>query len=149
MDLSNLKPAKGATKSRKRKGRGEGSTLGKTAGRGQNGQRSRSGGKVKLGFEGGQMPLQRRVPKLGFTNINTKVYSVVNVSALERVFADGDVVNHETMIAHGMARKNVDGIKILGKGELTKKLTVQAAKVSKSAREKIAKVGGTVEVIGG
>lgn len=148
-DLSNLSPPDGATKDRKRVGRGEGSTLGKTAGRGQKGQKSRSGGSIKPGFEGGQMPLYRRLPKHGFRNPGALDYSIVNVRDLEEVFADGDVVDYAALRAHGLTRKKDDGVKILGDGELTKSLTVRATKFSTSAAEKIANAGGTAEVVTG
>lgn len=146
-DLNNLKPAAGATKNRKRVGRGEGSTLGKTSGRGQKGQKARSGGNIKPGFEGGQMPIHRRLPKVGFASPNAIDYSIVNIGDLEEVFADGDTVDYEALRARGMTRKKDDGVKILGSGELTKKLTVQATKFSKSAVAKITGAGGTVEVV--
>ena len=146
-DLSNLKPAPGATKARKRVGRGEGSTLGKTSGRGQKGQKSRSGGRVKAGFEGGQTPLHRRLPKIGFTSRNAKNYSIVNLSELEEFFEAGDVVDYATLSDRGLTRKKDDGVKILGAGELTKSLTVKATKFSKSASAAIEAAGGTVEVI--
>lgn len=149
MSLNNLKPPKGATKNRKRKGRGQGSTLGKTSGKGQKGQKSRSGGKIKPGFEGGQMPLQRRVPKIGFTNINAKKIGVVNVSKLDEFFEDGDTVNKETLVEKRLVRKNIDGVKILGQGDLSKKLNVQVYKASESAQTKITGAGGTIEVLGG
>ena len=146
-DLSNLKPPKGATKKRKRVGRGQGSTLGKTSGRGQKGQNSRSGGGVRPGFEGGQMPLIQRVPKLGFTSRNRTIYSEVNIRDLDTIFNDGDEVTYEILSAKGMTRKKDDGVKILGSGELTKKLTVKATKFSKSALAKIEAAGGTAEVV--
>lgn len=146
-DLSNLKPKSGATKARKRVGRGEGSTLGKTSGRGQKGQKSRSGGNIKPGFEGGQMPIHRRLPKIGFTSKNAPDYSIVNVSDLEEVFADGDLVDYDALRSHGLTRKKDDGVKILGGGELQKKLTVKATKFSKSAVAKIEAAGGAVEVV--
>ena len=146
-DLSNLKPPKGATKKKRRVGRGEGSTLGKTSGKGQKGQKSRSGGRVKPGFEGGQMPLHRRVPKVGFTSPNPTVYSEVNIRALEQNFADGDTVDLEALTAKGLTRKNNAGAKILGEGELTKKLTVKVQKFSKSAVSKIEAAGGSTEVV--
>ncbi len=149
MDLSNIKAPKGANKARKRKGRGQGSGLGKTAGKGQKGQKARSGGSIKAGFEGGQMPLQRRIPKSGFTNIHAKVYGVVNVSTLERAFEVGEEVSYETLVAKRLVPRHVDGIKVLGHGDLSKKLVVKADKVSKSAVEKIGQAGGSVEVFGG
>ncbi len=146
-NLSNLKPAAGATKNRKRVGRGEGSTLGKTSGRGQKGQKSRSGGRVKAGFEGGQTPLHRRLPKVGFVSRNALDYSIVNLSDLEEVFAAGDVVDYEALQARGLTRKKDDGVKILGTGELSKALTVKATKFSKTAAAKIQAAGGSVEVV--
>ena len=146
-NLSNLKPAPGATKKRKRVGRGEGSTLGKTAGRGQKGQNSRSGGGVRPGFEGGQMPLHRRLPKVGFTSRNPKNFSIVNVSDLEEFFADGDVIDYAALQARGLTKKKDDGVKILGSGDISKKLTVKATRFSKSAGEKIVAAGGTIEVV--
>jgi large subunit ribosomal protein L15 len=148
-DLSNLKPPKGATRNRKRVGRGEGSTLGKTSGRGQKGQKSRSGGSIHPGFEGGQMPLYRRLPKHGFRNPGALDYSIVNVRDLEEYFSDGDVVDYAALRGEGLTRKKDDGVKILGDGELTKALTVRANKFSKSAAEKIAAAGGTAEVVQG
>lgn len=147
INLSNLKAPKGATRKRKRVGRGEGSTLGKTAGRGQKGQKSRSGGSVPIGFEGGQMPLHRRLPKFGFTNPNSVRLAIVNVEDLEGNFEDGDTVDAESLLARGMVRKNNPGIKVLGNGELTKKLTVRAHKFSDAARSKVEEAGGTAEVI--
>lgn len=144
--LHELKPAKGSVKAAKRKGRGPGSGLGKTAGRGHKGQKARSGGGVRPGFEGGQMPLIRRVPKRGFTNIFAKVYSIVNVKDLE-VFEDGTVVTPELLKEKGIISKLNDGVKILGDGELSKSLTVKAHKFSKAAQEKIEAVGGKAEVI--
>ncbi len=146
MKLHELKPAKGSVKAAKRKGRGPGSGLGKTAGRGHKGQKARSGGGVRPGFEGGQMPLIRRVPKRGFTNIFAKVYSIVNVKDLE-VFEDGTVVTPELLKEKGIISKLNDGVKILGDGELSKSLTVKAHKFSKAAQEKIEAVGGKAEVI--
>jgi len=146
MRLHELKPAKGTVKSRKRVGRGTASGHGKTVGRGQKGQKARSGGKVRPGFEGGQMPLYRRLPKIGFTNIFRKEYAVVNLSDLER-FEDGSVVNPEVLKEAGLVKAMHSGVKILGDGELTRKLTVQAHKFSKTAADKIAAAGGKVEVI--
>jgi len=146
MDLSNLKPAIGSTKSKKRIGRGPGSGTGKTAGKGHKGQNARSGGGVKPGFEGGQMPLQRRLPKRGFYSMNKKVYSLVKVQDLE-VFDADSTVDLEAFGKAGLVKKLNDGIKILGDGELTKALTVRAHKFSKSAIEKIEKAGGKAEVI--
>jgi large subunit ribosomal protein L15 len=149
MDLSNLRGPEGATKNKRRVGRGQGSTLGKTAGRGQKGQKSRSGGSIRMGFEGGQMPLQRRLPKQGFSNHRfKKTFEVVNLGDLEGAFNDGDTVTLEALYAKRLVRrKHVDGVKVLGKGELTKKLTVQAHAFSGSAAARIAELGGTAEVI--
>jgi large subunit ribosomal protein L15 len=149
MDLSNLQGPKGANRPRKRIGRGHGSTDGKTAGKGHKGQKARSGGSVHPRFEGGQTPLHRRLPKVGFNNVRfATTYSLVNLGDLDRVFADGDVVDLDSLKAHRLVRRNLDGIKILGNGELTKKLTVKAHKFSQSAREAIENAGGSVEVIG-
>ena len=134
-------------KNRKRIGRGPGSGTGKTSGKGQKGQNARSGGGVRPGFEGGQLPLYRRLSKRGFNNYNFKTtYATVNVSDLEK-FAEGTVVDKELLIKEGLVKKELDGIKVLGNGELTKKLTVKAHKFSKSASEAIAKLGGVAEVI--
>lgn len=146
MKLHELKPAEGATKSKKRLGRGTATGQGKTAGKGQKGQKSRSGGGVRVGFEGGQMPLYRRLPKIGFTNIFRKEYAIVNLSDLER-FDNGTIVNPEVLKEAGLVKAMLAGVKILGNGELTKNLTVQAHKFSKTAAEKIAAAGGKVEVI--
>lgn len=146
MDLSNLKPAPGSTKNRKRIGRGPGSGTGKTSGKGHKGQNARSGGGVKPGFEGGQMPLQRRIPKRGFTSLNKKVYNLVNLRDLD-AFEAGTVVNVEQYGKAGLVTSMKDGIKVLADGELTKALTVQAHKFSKSAIEKIEAAGGKTEVI--
>lgn len=146
MKLHDLRPAEGATRTAKRKGRGQGSGLGKTAGRGQKGQKSRSGSGIKPGFEGGQMPLIRRLPKRGFTNIFAKVYSIVNIKDLE-VFEADTIVTPELLKEAGLIKKLSDNIKVLGDGELSKKLTVQAHKFSKSAQEKIEALGGRAEVI--
>lgn len=148
MKLHDLKPASGSSKNPKRVGRGKGSGNGTTAGRGQNGQNSRSGGGVKPGFEGGQIPLYRRLPKRGFTNIFQTNYAIVNVETLNR-FEDGTLVNLELLLEEGLVHKKESkhGIKVLGEGELDKKLTVQAKKFSKSAEEKILAAGGKVEVI--
>ena len=134
------------TKNRKRVGRGTSSGTGKTSGRGQKGQKSRSGGGVRLGFEGGQTPLARRLPKRGFTNFNRKEYAIVNVETLNR-FEDGATVNAAALIEAGIINKELSGLKVLGNGELTKKLTVEAVKFSKSAKEAIEKAGGKVEVL--
>ena len=146
MDLSNLKPADGAKQSDNfRRGRGHGSGNGKTAGKGHKGQKARSGA-TRPGFEGGQMPLYRRIPKRGFTNRNSKTIVGINISALE-VFDNDAVVSVETLLEQGIVKNPRDGVKILGNGELTKKLTVQANAFSKSAVEKIEAVGGKAEVI--
>lgn len=146
MDLSQLKPAPGSTKNRKRIGRGPGSGTGKTAGKGHKGQNARSGGGVKPGFEGGQMPLQRRLPKRGFTSINKKDYNLINLRDLE-CFDAGSTVNLELYGKAGLVKKMKDGIKILADGELSKSLTVQAHKFSRAATEKIEAAGGKAEVI--
>lgn len=147
MDLSNLKPADGSKHSDNfRRGRGHGSGNGKTAGKGHKGQKARSGGGTRPGFEGGQMPLYRRIPKRGFTNINTKDIVGINVSALER-FDDGAEVTVETLVESGVVSNPRDGVKILGSGELTKKLTVKVNAFSASAKEKIEAAGGSCEVI--
>ena len=146
MKLHELKAASGATKAPKRKGRGTGTGNGTTAGRGMNGQKSRSGGGVRLGFEGGQMPLYRRIPKRGFTNIWGTEYTVVNVSDLNK-FEAGSTVTPDTIKEAGLAKQVKDGIKILGNGDLEKSLTVQANKFSKAAIEKIEAAGGKAEVI--
>jgi large subunit ribosomal protein L15 len=146
MDLSNLKPAPGSTKNRKRIGRGPGSGTGKTSGKGHKGQNARSGGGVKPGFEGGQMPLQRRIPKRGFVSRNKKVYNLVNLRDLE-AFEAGTVVDLEQYGKAGLVSGIKDGIKILGDGELTKSLTVHAHKFSKAAAAKIEAAGGKLEVL--
>ncbi len=145
MRINELKPAAGAKRKRKRVGRGAGSGMGKTATRGQDGQNSRSGGGVRPGFEGGQMPLARRLPKRGFKNIFAKTYSTVNVSDLER-FEDGTEVTAKLLKEKRVIRKLNDGLKVLGNGEITKKLTVKADKFTKTAQEKITAAGGTAEV---
>lgn len=144
--LNQLKPVEGARHTRKRKGQGVGSGLGKTAGRGQKGQNSRSGGGVRPGFEGGQIPLFQRLPKRGFKNVNRKEYAVVNVSDLN-VFENGAEVTIETLIKAGLVNKTYDGVKVLGNGILEKKLTVKASKFSASAEAAIKNAGGTAEVI--
>ena len=146
MKLNELKYQDGARDSRKRVGRGQGSGLGKTSGKGHKGQNSRSGGGVALGFEGGQTPLFKRIPKRGFTNYTRKEYAIVNVDSLN-VFEDDVVVDFEALKAVGLLKKGLDGLKILGQGELSKKLTVKANKFSKSAQAAIEKAGGKVEVI--
>lgn len=148
MNLHTLKPADGARKKEIRVGRGIGSGVGKTCGRGHKGQKARSGGGVRPGFEGGQMPIYRRLPKRGFKNIWAKKFAEVNVETLNR-FDDGAVVDADALVEVGIL-KNVnvlDGVKVLGKGEITKKLTVKLQAFSKSAKEKIESAGGTAEVI--
>lgn len=146
MKIHELTPAPDSNKAVKRVGRGHGSGNGKTAGKGHKGQNARSGGGVRIGFEGGQMPLTRRIPKRGFNNIFAKSYATVNVSSLEK-FKEGTVVDTELLIAAGIIKKELDGVKILGNGNLTKNLTVKAAKFTESAKEKIEKAGGKAEVI--
>ena len=147
MNLSTLSPAKGSKQSDNfRRGRGHGSGNGKTAGKGHKGQNARSGGGVRPGFEGGQMPLYRRIPKRGFTNINSKEIVAINLDKLEK-FNDGDVVTVTALKEKGIINNSKDGVKILGNGELTKKLTVQVNAFSKSAAEKIEALGGKAEVI--
>lgn len=147
MNLNELKPAEGSKKESFRVGRGHGSGNGKTAGRGHKGQKARSGGGVRPGFEGGQMPIYRRLPKRGFTNIFAKTYTEINVTALNS-FEDGAVVDAAALKAAGIIKKINDGVKVLGRGDLTaKNVTVQAAKFTKSAEEKIAAAGGKAEVI--
>ena len=147
MDLSNLSPAIGSTKNRKRIGRGAGSGTGKTAGKGHKGQNARSGGGVKPGFEGGQMPLQRRLPKRGFTPLDKKVYALVNLRDLQSLFEAGAVVDMEALGKAGLVTKLKDGIKILADGDLDKALTVKAHKFSKAAQQKIEAAGGKIEVL--
>lgn len=146
MKLHELRPAEGARKAPKRVGRGTGSGLGRNAGKGEKGQKARSGGGVRLGFEGGQMPLYRRLPKRGFTNIFAKEYAEINVERLN-IFEDGAEITPELLLEKGIVRKAKDGVKVLGNGELQKKLTVKAAKFTKAAVEKIEAAGGKVEVI--
>ena len=146
MKLHELSPNAGSKSASKRVGRGHGSGWGKTAGKGHKGQKARSGGGVRPGFEGGQTTLARRIPKRGFNNIFATEYTVVNVSDLER-FVDGTVVDTELLKASGLVTKELDGVKVLGNGELTKSLTVKAAAFSASAKEKIEKAGGKAEVM--
>lgn len=146
MKLHELQPTAGSRRDNWRKGRGEGSGNGKTAGKGHKGQNSRSGGGVRLGFEGGQLPLFRALPKRGFKNVNHVNYAVINVSALER-FEAGTLVTPTLLIESGLVRKECDGIKVLGNGKLSKALTVQAHKFSKSAEKAISEAGGKIEVI--
>ena len=146
MKLHELHPAEGSTSAQKRLGRGSGSGLGKTSGKGHKGAKARSGGGKRPGFEGGQMPLYRRVPKRGFNNVFRTEYAEVNLERLE-AFEDGAVVDAKALLEKRIIRKELDGVKILGGGELTKKLTVKAAKFTASAKEKIEAVGGKAEVI--
>jgi large subunit ribosomal protein L15 len=146
MKLDELRPAPGSKTVRRRVGRGIGSGLGKTSGKGHKGQNARSGGGVRPGFEGGQMPLFRRIPKRGFNNINSKVYTEVTLSMLENL-ENGTEVTAETLRELGLIKKINDGIVVLGNGELTKKLNVKAARITKTAEEKITAAGGKVEVV--
>ena len=145
MRLHELSPASGSAKKAFRVGRGAGSGNGKTAGKGHKGQNARSGGGVRPGFEGGQMPLQRRIPKRGFHNIFAKQYAEINVSDLNK-FEDGAVVDAEALVKAGLLKKTLDGVKVLGNGELNKKLTVNAVKFTESAKKKIEEAGGKAEV---
>lgn len=147
MFLSDLKPAEGSTAKRFRTGRGHGSGNGKTAGKGHKGQNARSGGGVRPGFEGGQMPLYRRIPKRGFKCINSKNIVAINLSLLDNRFEDGDVVTVDALMDKGIISHARDGVKILGNGEITKKLNVQVNFYSASAKEKIEAAGGKAEVI--
>ena len=144
--LNELSPVKGARHAKKRLGRGTGSGLGKTSGKGNKGQNARSGGGVRPGFEGGQLPLFQRLPKRGFNSHCHKTYAVVNVEQLN-VFENGTVVSPELLIETGIIKEVLDGVKVLGRGELTQKLTVKATSFSASAKEAIEKLGGTVEVM--
>ncbi|WP_404403068.1 50S ribosomal protein L15 [Idiomarina seosinensis] len=143
MELNSLSPAPGAKSSKKRVGRGIGSGLGKTGGRGHKGQKSRSGGSVKPGFEGGQMPIQRRLPKFGFTSRKAMVTAEVNLAEIAKV--EGDVVDLATLKAAGLIRKNILAAKVIKSGELTRKLTINGLKVTKGAREAIEAAGGKIE----
>jgi large subunit ribosomal protein L15 len=145
MKLSELRPAKGAKTQRKRIGRGKGSGTGKTSGKGHKGLKARSGGGIRPGYEGGQMPMQRRLPKRGFTNIFRKVWSVINVKDLNRFPADS-IVDAEALLAEGLVKRSSTGIKLLGGGEVDRKLTVKVDRASKAAVEKVLAAGGTVEV---
>ena len=147
MKLHELAPAAGSTQENFRKGRGAGSGNGKTAGKGHKGQNARSGGGVRPGFEGGQIPLSRRLPKRGFNNVFAKEYAIVNIETINDVFEDGAVVNAQTLYENGVIKKLLDGVKVLGRGEITKKVTVQATKISASAKEKIEAAGGKCEVV--
>ena len=147
MKLNELRPAEGSTRESFRVGRGPGSGNGKTAGKGHKGQNARSGGGVRPGFEGGQLPLYRKLPKRGFNNKFATVYAIVNVETLNKYFQDGEIVNLETLLAKKIIRKAFDGLKVLGDGELTKKLTVQATVFSAAAKEKITAAGGQAEEV--
>lgn len=146
MNLSNLKPVEGARHSKKRVGRGTGSGMGKTSTRGHKGQNARSGGGVRPGYEGGQTPLFKRLPKRGFTNIYRKEYAVVNLGDINNKFEAGAIIDVEALKVAGLVKKEYEGVKILGDGELTKAFTIKAAKFSKAAEEKINAAGGTIEV---
>ena len=146
MELNSIKPAVGASKNRKRIGRGTGSGHGKTATKGHKGQKARSGGSVKPGFEGGQMPMQRRLPKRGFNPLTRKEFALVNVGQLD-IFDNGSSIDAGALIEAGIIKKICDGIKVLGNGDLTKTITIKAHKFSAAAREKIVAAGGTVEEI--
>ena len=147
MKLHDLSPAAGSSKERKRIGRGPASGQGKTAGKGHKGQKARAGRGMRAGFEGGQMPLQRRIPKRGFNNIFATEMAIANVATLDKYFDDGVTVTVDALIEKGIIKKTLDGVKILGQGELTKKLTVQANAFSDSAKSKIEAAGGKAEVI--
>jgi len=146
MELNSLRPALGATKNRKRIGRGPGSGHGKTATKGHKGQKARSGGSVKAGFEGGQMPLQRRLPKRGFNPLSRTEYAIVNLKQLN-AFDDGSIVDLQMLLENGIIKKGLDGLKILADGVLERKLTVKAHRFSGAAKEKITAAGGSVEEI--
>ena len=147
MKLHELSPAAGSTKSRKRIGRGPASGQGKTAGTGHKGQKARAGRGMRAGFEGGQMPLQRRIPKRGFVNIFATEMAIVNVAALEKAYENGETVTIESLVEKGLVKKVLDGVKVLGNGDITKALTVQANAFSDSAKQKIEAAGGKTEVI--
>lgn len=147
LTLDNLQPNPGAKHRKKRLGCGESSGLGKTCGKGNKGQKARSGGTIRPGFEGGQMPLQRRIPKRGFNNIFRTEMAIVNVAALEANYEAGAVVTIDSLIEKGLVKKVLDGVKVLGYGELSKALTVQANAISESAKQKIEAAGGKIEVI--
>ena len=147
MKLHELSPAPGSVKERKRLGRGAASGQGKTAGKGHKGQKARSGSGAHIGFEGGQMPLQRRIPKRGFNNIFAKEIATVNVAAIDKKFEDGATVTIEALVETGLVKKALDGVKVLGQGEITKKLTVQANAFSASAKAKIEAAAGKAQVI--
>jgi len=147
--LHTLKPAPGATKRRKRIGRGEASGKGKTSGKGHKGQTARAGGTIRIGFEGGQMPMYRQLPKRGFNNAQFKtVFGIVNLDTLEKEFEDGATVNEAALRSSGVLKGRFDGVKVLARGEITKKLTLEVDSISSSAREKVEKAGGSVTVSG-
>ncbi|MBW4055372.1 MAG: 50S ribosomal protein L15 [Proteobacteria bacterium] len=146
MELNNLRPSAGSTKNRKRIGRGTGSGHGKTATKGHKGQKARSGGSIKAGFEGGQMPLQRRLPKRGFTPIDRTEYSLVNINQLD-IYESGSIINSVSLVANGLIKSDRFPVKILGNGDITKSLNISAHKFSQSAKDKIIAAGGTVEEI--
>ena len=147
LKLEDLRPTDGSMKKRIRVGRGPGSGKGKTAGKGHKGQKSRSGAKSKPGFEGGQTPLYVRIPKKGFKNVNKKIYTVINLEVLEQRFNEQDEVTVDGLLERGIIKKTLDGVKILGEGTISKKLTVKVNAFSKSAKEKIEAAGGQIEVI--
>lgn len=147
MKLHELSPVPGSTKERKRIGRGPASGQGKTAGKGHKGQKARAGRGMQIGFEGGQMPLQRRIPKRGFNNIFRKEFAIVNIASLDKAFNDGDTVTIEALVASGLVKKTLDGVKVLGNGEISKKLTVQVNAYSETAKSKIEAAGGKAEVV--
>ena len=147
MKLHELSPVPGSTKERKRIGRGPASGQGKTAGKGHKGQKARAGRGMQIGFEGGQMPLQRRIPKRGFNNIFRKEFAIVNIASLDKAFNDGDTVTIEALVASGLVKKTLDGVKVLGNGEIAKKLTVQVNAYSETAKSKIEAAGGKAEVV--
>ena len=145
MKLHDLKPTPGSRHRRRRLGRGESSGLGKTSGKGHKGQKSRSGASIRPGFEGGQMPLMRRLPKKGFNNAQFKTqFAIVNLVDLEAKFSDGDTVNEESLRACGLVKGTCDGVKVLGNGDVSKKLTIDVDKISASAKEKVEKAGGSI-----
>lgn len=147
MKLHELSPAAGSTKERKRIGRGAGSGQGKTAGKGHKGQKARAGRGMRPGFEGGQMPLQRRLPKRGFNNIFRKEIAIVNVAAIDAAFDNGAVVTIDALVEKGLVKKELDGVKVLGHGEVSKSLTVQANAFSESAKQKLEAAGGKAEEV--
>jgi large subunit ribosomal protein L15 len=147
LKLEDLKPTKGSMKKSRRVGRGPGSTKGKTAGKGHKGQKSRAGSKSRPGFEGGQTPLYVRVPKKGFKNVNKKVYTVINLEVLEERYNSDEEVTVSNLLERGIIKKTLDGVKLLGDGNISKKLTVKVQAFSKNAKEKIEAAGGQIEVI--